>query len=90
LYSDFRDARGIIFVVDSTDRDRLDEARDELQRVLTDDDLQYDPLLLIFANKQDLPNVMDTAEITNKLGLHDLRWGTWHIQVNLMIFHCFL
>jgi GTPase SAR1 family protein len=76
-------------VVDSTDRDRLYKARDELQQVLTDDNL-HDLLLLVFANKQDLPNAMDTTEIADKLGLHDLQQGTWHIQVKIVIFRRFL
>jgi hypothetical protein len=34
----------------------------------------------VFANKQDLPNAMNAAEITDKLGLHSLRQRTWYIQ----------
>merc|ERR1712137_1470733 len=56
----FQNTQGIIFVVDSNDRDRVVEAREELR----------DALLLVFANKQDLPNAMNAAEITDKLGLH--------------------
>ncbi len=41
-------------MVDSNDRDRVVEAREELQRMLNEDELR-DALLLIFANKQDLP-----------------------------------
>lgn len=29
--------------------------------------------MLVFANKQDLPNAMSAAELTDKLGLHNLR-----------------
>ena len=36
--------------------------------------------LLILANKQDLPNAMNAAEITDKLGLHSLRNRNWYIQ----------
>jgi ADP-ribosylation factor protein 1 len=36
--------------------------------------------LLVFANKQDLPNAMNAAEITDKLGLHSLRNRRWYIQ----------
>jgi GTPase SAR1 family protein len=50
----FQNTQGIIFVVDSNDRDRVDEARDELQRMLNEDELR-DAQLLVFANKQDLP-----------------------------------
>lgn len=50
----FQNTQGIIFVVDSNDRDRVPEAREELQRMLNEDELR-DALLLVFANKQDLP-----------------------------------
>ena len=77
---DFQNTQGIIFVVDSNDRERISEAREELQRMLNEDELR-DALLLVFANKQDLPNAMNAAEITDKLGLHGLRQRTWFIQV---------
>lgn len=86
---DFQNTQGIIFVVDSNDRERVSEAREELQRMLNEDELR-DALLLVFANKQDLPNAMNAAEITDKLGLHGLRQRTWYIQVScLSIYgHC--
>jgi ADP-ribosylation factor protein 1 len=76
---DFQNTQGIIFVVDSNDRERVSEAREELQRMLNEDELR-DAILLVFANKQDLPNAMNAAEITDKLGLHGLRQRTWYIQ----------
>ncbi|KAA1106557.1 hypothetical protein PGT21_036146 [Puccinia graminis f. sp. tritici] len=75
----FQNTQGIIFVVDSNDRERVSEAREELQRMLNEDELR-DALLLVLANKQDLPNAMNAAEITDKLGLHSLRSRTWYIQ----------
>jgi signal recognition particle receptor subunit beta len=80
--TDFQNTQGIIFVVDSNDRDRISEARDELQRMLNEDELR-DALLLVFANKQDLPNAMNPAEITDKLGLHSLRQRHWYIQATV-------
>lgn len=47
--------------------------------MLNEDELR-DALLLVFANKQDLPNAMNAAEITDKLGLHSLRNRHWYIQ----------
>lgn len=44
--------------------------------MLNEDELR-DALLLVFANKQDLPNAMNAAEITDKLGLHSLRQRAW-------------
>lgn len=47
----FQNTQGLIFVVDSNDRDRAAEARDELHRMLNEDELR-DAVLLVFANKQ--------------------------------------
>ncbi|KRZ97913.1 ADP-ribosylation factor 1-like 2 [Trichinella sp. T8] len=84
----FQNTQGLIFVVDSNDRERVGEARDELIRMLAEDELR-DAVLLVFANKQgfqqfdlgvDLPNAMNAAEVTDKLGLHTLRNRSWYIQ----------
>lgn len=47
----FVPASGLIFVVDSNDRERCSEAREELVRMLNEDELR-DAVLLVFANKQ--------------------------------------
>ncbi|EPQ02942.1 ADP-ribosylation factor 2 [Myotis brandtii] len=70
---------GVIFVVDSNDRERISEAQEELTRLLMEYELM-DAVLLVFANKQDVPNAMSTAEITDKLGLQSVRRRNWHIQ----------
>ncbi|KAI0504542.1 hypothetical protein KFK09_015494 [Dendrobium nobile] len=75
----FQNTQGLIFVVDSNDKERILEARDELHRMLSEDELQG-ATLLVFANKQDLPNAMSISEITDKLGLHALRQRRWYIQ----------
>jgi len=75
----FQNTQGLIFVIDSNDRDRIDEAKKELESMLHEDELR-DAVLLIFANKQDLPNAMNAAEITSKLGLQQLRNRDWYIQ----------
>ncbi|CAB1313077.1 unnamed protein product [Coregonus sp. 'balchen'] len=49
--------RGLIFVVDSNDPERINDATEELQNMLEEDQLR-DVVLLVFANKQDLPNAM--------------------------------
>uniref|UniRef100_A0A3Q3J5J1 ADP-ribosylation factor 5 n=1 Tax=Monopterus albus TaxID=43700 RepID=A0A3Q3J5J1_MONAL len=46
---------------------------------LLEDELK-DAVLLVFANKQDLPNALSVSELTDKLGLHALRNRTWHIE----------
>jgi len=75
----FQNTQGLIFVVDSNDRERVNEAHDELNKMLNEDELR-DAAVLVFANKQDLPNAMSVAEITDKLGLHSLRSRKWYIQ----------
>eukprot|EP00917_Polyrhabdina_sp_WS-2016_P013167 GHVP01028986.1.p1 GENE.GHVP01028986.1~~GHVP01028986.1.p1 ORF type:complete len:182 (+),score=16.19 GHVP01028986.1:25-570(+) len=70
---------GLIFVVDSNDRDRIDDAREELHRMLAEEDLR-DAVLLVFGNKQDLPNAMTAAEIIDKLQLHSVRHRNWFIH----------
>ncbi|XP_027076210.1 ADP-ribosylation factor 1-like isoform X2 [Coffea eugenioides] len=75
----FQNTQGLIFVVDSNDKERISEARDELHRMLNEEELR-DAILLVFANKQDLPNAMRVSEITDKLGLHSLRQRRWYIQ----------
>jgi len=75
----FQNTQGLIFVVDSNDRERILEAKEELEKMLNEDELR-NAVLLIFANKQDLPNAMSIAEVTDKLGLHSLRSRKWYIQ----------
>jgi len=82
----YQNTQGIIFVVDSADRDRVDDTKDyehsakeELNRMLAEDELR-DAVLLVFANKQDLPNAMKVQEVTERLGLNKLRNRQWFIQ----------
>lgn len=75
----FQNTQGIIFVIDSNDRDRISEASEELSTMLNEAELQ-NALLLVLANKQDLPNAMNAAEITEKLRLHSIRLRPWFIQ----------
>jgi len=82
----YQNTQGIIFVVDSNDRERIDDsagadnsAKEELHRMLGEDELR-DAVLLVFANKQDLPNAMSVNEVTERLGLNQLRHRQWYIQ----------
>ncbi|KAF7144790.1 hypothetical protein RHSIM_Rhsim04G0245800 [Rhododendron simsii] len=72
----FHNTQGLIYVVDSNDKDHAVVARDELHRILNEDEPR-DAVLLVVANKQDLPNAMKAAEITDKLGLYSLRQRLW-------------
>merc|ERR1712232_573472 len=75
----YQGTQGLIFVVDSNDRDRVEDAREELMKLLDEDEMR-DAVLLVFANKQDLPNAMAAAEVTEKLGLSQMRNRQWFIQ----------
>lgn len=80
----FAGTQALIFVVDSADRERIEEARTELLRILADREMK-DAVLLVFANKTDLPKAMDGEEVMEKLGLHKLRDRTWHVQPSCAI-----
>jgi len=58
----------IVWVVDSSDPRHLHAAREQLSRVIAMNELQ-NAKLLILANKQDLPNALPAAAVTNTLGL---------------------
>merc|ERR1712166_1435259 len=75
----YQNTQGLIFVVESNDRDRAEDAREELTKMLNEDEMK-DAALLVFANKQDLPNAMPAAEVTEKLGLNNMRNRQWFIQ----------
>jgi len=59
----------IIFVVDSTDRDRLNLAKEELWKVLQE---MPGVALVVMCNKQDLPTAMTVSEIKNGLDMYSL------------------
>lgn len=62
---------GIVFVLDSVDVERMEEAKIELMRTAKAPDNQGVPVLIL-ANKQDLPGARDSKELEKLLGLHEL------------------
>jgi len=75
----FLNTQAVIFVVDSNDGTRLKDARDELWRVLESPELA-NAVILVFANKQDLPNALKGEEIANGLEMNKIKTHTWHVQ----------
>jgi ADP-ribosylation factor-like protein 1 len=69
----------IIFVVDSADTDRMSVAKGELAAMLEEDELK-DAILLVFANKQDQKGAMNAQQISDALGLPEIRNRQWSIQ----------
>jgi GTPase SAR1 family protein len=92
----YTNTNGIVFVVDSNDRQRIDEDSIKSSGYCSNEDaaasaeeelhrmLATDELrnvpLLVLANKQDLPNAMDVNEVSKRLGLKNLRNRKWYIQ----------
>lgn len=67
----FVDAHGVIFVVDSSDYQRLDEARQVLYNLLSHEKISGKPILLL-ANKQDRQEALDEMDLVEKLELEAL------------------
>jgi ADP-ribosylation factor protein 1 len=75
----YEGTQALIYVVDSNDRDRIGEAADELHKSLDYEELQ-NTVLLVFANKHDLPGALTVNEVCETLRLHQLRGRMWFIQ----------
>jgi len=60
----------VVYVVDSNDRERLTEAKNEMSKVLGE--VAADLPLIVICNKQDLPNAMSFYEIKNGLDLYSV------------------
>lgn len=67
----FENADAVVFVVDSSDRNRFPSVRKELTN-LTQHSYLKDCAFLVFANKQDLSNAAKTSEIEEALELHNM------------------
>eukprot|EP00439_Symbiodinium_sp_Y106_P000333 s3198_g1.t1 len=80
-----RSTDGLIFVIDSSDRERIEEAHEELweelMRMLQREEMK-DAVLLVMANKQDLPNAMSTQESPGLCGIR-LPSGLLSLGLNL-------
>lgn len=72
-------SQGLIFVIDSSDKQRLDEARGELFKLLEEEDLQG-AHVLVFANKQDVVGAATVADIRDRIGLNNVKSHNWFIQ----------
>lgn len=75
----FSTTDGLIYVVDSLDRERIRKATAEFQAIVNDP-LMRNSIILVFANKQDMKGAMTPAEVCEALGLFSLRNRRWHIQ----------
>ncbi|XP_039039389.1 ADP-ribosylation factor-like isoform X1 [Hibiscus syriacus] len=75
----FNNTDGLIYVVDSLDRERIGKAKLEFQTIINDR-FMLNSVILVFANKQDMKGAMTPMEVCEGLGLFDLKNRKWHIQ----------
>ena len=68
----FPNTQAVIYVVDSTDHERLATTKQEFHSILEEDELK-DAVLLVYANKQDLPGALSETEVAEGLGLHTIK-----------------
>jgi GTP-binding protein SAR1 len=61
---------GVVFLVDALDQQRFQEAKAELDALLTTENLQDVPFLVL-GNKIDLPLAASEPQLRDALGLHD-------------------
>jgi signal recognition particle receptor subunit beta len=76
----FLNTQGLIFVVDSADPERFQEAAEELYKLLSDDELR-DAKVLILANKQDMPTAFPASQVADKIDVSRVgRRHEWYVQ----------
>ncbi|XP_043910943.1 ADP-ribosylation factor 1-like 2 [Protopterus annectens] len=75
----FMNTDGLIFVIDSADPERFEEAGEELRAILEDDQMRTVPFVIL-ANKQDRPEARQCSELVEALGLRKMRGHEWHVE----------
>ena len=73
----YNNTHGIIYVIDSSDLNRVDEAINELKVVLSNNTMNNIPLL-IYANKQDIKGSITDTEILHKIS--DIDKNEYYVQ----------
>ena len=71
--------RAIILVIDSSNKSRVEEAKEQLTKLLQEEELNDVPLL-VMANKQDISGCLSIEELADKLGLHKITNRLWAIK----------
>ncbi len=75
----FEETDGVIWVVDSSDKLRLNDCKDELHNLLKQEKLAG-ATLLVFCNKQDINGALSVEEIKNVLELENITTRHWIIM----------
>ena len=79
----YNSADSVVLMVDSTDRARMHLCKKELERLVVESEgmrSNSECCVLVFANKQDLPDAMTVVELTEVLGLDKITSRDWHVQ----------
>lgn len=76
----FDHTSALIYVIDSSDVKRMDEARIELGKLLKEEKKLNNVPVIIFANKQDLFSALTVEEISEQLDLVNINNRAWTIQ----------
>ena len=86
--TDCKNPPAVVFVVDSSDIDRILFAYEELYYTTLESDKLNASLLLVFANKQDSPRALETSELADRIGLHGLtiKWHTTQVGSKPLLF----
>jgi len=71
--------QGLIYVVDSNDRDRVRKAAEELWAMLMNFEMRF-ACLLVYANKMDLPHSLGADDISREMRLEEITDRPWHVQ----------
>mmetsp|Transcript_20746 Transcript_20746/g.21400 ORF Transcript_20746/g.21400 Transcript_20746/m.21400 type:complete len:183 (+) Transcript_20746:63-611(+) len=74
----YPNTNGVVFVIDSNDRDRMEDVIDQFKRFTLEEELLGVPIL-VFANKADLPKSMTIEEITQQLTKSGIDLSRFHI-----------
>uniref|UniRef100_A0A8C3V342 ADP-ribosylation factor-like protein 14 n=1 Tax=Catharus ustulatus TaxID=91951 RepID=A0A8C3V342_CATUS len=81
LWSNFlEDTDGLLYVVDSAAKHRLEESRREFELILKSESLKNVPVVVL-ANKQDLPGALNAEEITRRFKMKKYCSDrNWYVQ----------
>ena len=74
----YQNIDAVVFVIDSNDSGRFDEVSKELHSLMAEDELKR-CTVLVFCNKQDLPNAESVQTISEKIGMTKIK-QKWFIQ----------
>jgi ADP-ribosylation factor-like protein 6 len=76
----YADVQAIIYVLDSTDRLRICVAKEELEQLLSHEEIRkVRAPVLFFANKMDIPGAMTPEECMEEMELERIKDKPWHI-----------